>query len=91
MINVRKMKALACMMAAGAAMLTACAPKEDENASVVNVEKGAAPAVWTPDGTPVTTAQEDLPGIVTVNPDERSSDAETADSLAKEAKKAPAE
>ena len=47
-----RFKALAlCLSAMGAALMASCSgsPKEDENASVVNIEKQVAPAISTPD------------------------------------------
>ena len=61
----RFLKSAACIVALSSALLLAScsneeAEREEQNASVVGIEKGAAPAVWTSDaeGTPVDPATQ---------------------------------
>ena len=65
MINLRFKKAITGMLAFGGAtaFLTGCAAKEDENASVVNVEKGVATPVSTPEANNTSMYEEQVAGL----------------------------
>lgn len=51
-MNLRFFRLSSCLFACAVLALGSCGNKEsdDENASMVNVEKGVAPALWAPEG-----------------------------------------